>query len=485
VCIAALAAWSTPAGAVIKVDVTVSKIGDESRAVLVGTVTAVAADSRVATVRIDDAVKGESPAPEVRVQVPVPPDLFARVAVGGRAALFIAKSGGGSVALVHLGDAWLMAQRVPDATPPLWRVAQPYEAGETFPGRTAALVRLLGEMKAGKPTLLNHVDPLFLRGGIREAAKLGVTRPTFLAAADASGDGKPDLLVGTPDGARLFLAAGDGYQDATAPWGLAGAAGACPAFGDLTGDGKADLLLGGTVWVNQGAKFAAAPARLDLPDGAKTLAATIADLTADKKADAAVLLADGRLLVFENPGAPDKPWRRLPDRALWREGPPGVAAAFGDWGDDGRPHVLVVRETGLARYALGEDGPAPADYARLTGKRQAEFFKGRADGLKGAAAAALDANGDGRRDFLLLAEGGSLLLVNRGFGTFLAVLDLGEALKSGEGRTVPFQLGPATPWTAADTSSDRRDDLLVLTEDGRLFDVRNAPGTDGAAGPAR
>jgi len=474
-CLTALAVlgWGLPALAVIRVDNTVSKIYADSKAVVVGTVTAVNPDNRVADVKVTDAAKGESPGEKVRLQIVSPEDLIAKVAAGQPVVLFIDEDKSGAfVALVHLADTWLLAQRVPESKPPVFRVVQVFDYGkQTFPGRTVAMARMAAELKGGKSTLLNKVEPNFFRGAIKEVAKLGVARPTLLAAADVNGDKKPDVVVAAADGAHLFLAAGAGYEDATATWGLAGAPGLVAAFGDASGDGKPDLLLGKEIYINDGQKFTPAKALLQVPDSAKPLAAALADVTGDKKADALFLLAGGTVLIFENPGAPGQPWSQKSPVALWQEKEAALAAAFGDWGDNGRPHVLAVRPGGIVRYALDADGGPPAGFERLTGEKTPHVVS--PEGLKNVVATAVDVNGDRRPDFLLVAEGGTLVLVNRGFGAFLDALDGGSALVATPDRPVPFKLSPATPVAAADLHGDAIDDLLILAPDGRLFEADN------------
>jgi hypothetical protein len=395
-----------------------------------------------------------------------------KVAAEQPVVFFIAKASRG-MAVLHIADTWLHAQLVPDSKPPVWRTVQMFDAKGAFPGRTVDLVRLLGDMKAGRPALLNKAETDYFCGGVKELARLDVRKPAFLLAADFNGDRKHDLVVGTPDGARLFIAAAAGFEDATEKWGLAGTTALYAAAADMNGDSRPDLLLGGAIWMNEGGKFTAAKPGLQLPADARPLTAALLDVTGDGKPDAAFLLPAGGLLVFENPGLPDKTWPQRRSHTLWQDGAAAVAAVFGDWGDCGRPHVMVVRAGGITRYALDAGGELPVDYERLTGEAHGNVFKDRPDALKGAAAAAADLDGGGRKDFFLAGHGWDLILMNRGYGAFLPVADGAGALRPKDGATQPFQLSPAIAWTAVDIDGDGRDDLLCLTEDGRLFAACN------------
>ena len=304
------------------------------------------------------------------------------MAAGNPVVLLASKGRPGAVVL-HVADTWLLGAVVPNSQPPLWRAAPVTDdKPKAFPGTTAGLVHVVGEIKAGKSTLVNKVDNQHFRGGVKELGKLAVTKPTFLLAVDVNGDKKPDLLVGTAEGVKLFLAGDKGYEDATAAWGLAGAT-ARAAAGDVNHDGKPDLLIGTTLWVNDGQKFAAAKSALDVPAGAAVVAEALIDINGDTKPDAAVLLADGQLLTFTNLGLPDQPWTKGPARKLGDAAP--LAAAFGDFGDGTKPQAVVVTAEGITRYPLDEAAGTPADFFRLTGDRMASQ-KAFAAAAKGASA---------------------------------------------------------------------------------------------------
>ncbi|MCX5684979.1 MAG: VCBS repeat-containing protein, partial [Planctomycetota bacterium] len=475
---AAVLAFALLADAVIEIKMPVSRIYDTAKAVAVGTITGASAETGVAEVKVAETLKGDPLGDRVRVQIVAPEELMSKIAAGQPVVFFIARASKG-LAVIHIADAWLHAQLVSDSNPPVWRTVQAFDGKGAFPGRTATLVRLVGDMKAGRADFLNKAETEYFRGGVKELAKLGVRKPTLLLAADFSGDKKPDLVVAAPDGVKLFIATAAGYEDATEKWGLAGASATSAAAADVNGDGKPDLLLGGTIWMNEGGKFAAAKPGPQLPADAKPLAAALLDVNGDGKPDAAFLLPTGQLLVFENPGAPGKPWPQRPARALWQDGA-ASAAVFGDWGDNGKPHVMVVRAGGITRYALDAGGGPPADYERLTGEARGPALKDRPEALKGAAVAAGDIDGGGRKDFLLAGNGWDLALVSRGYGAFLAIADGAAALRPKDA-AAPLHLGPATVWTLVDMNGDGRDDLLCLTEDGRLFVADNpAPPTAAA-----
>ena len=136
-------ALAAAAHAVIKVDLPVSKIYGSSKAVVVGSVTAVNPANRVADVKVEEALKGQAPGEKLRIQVATPPDLFASVAVGQAVVLFAAEDAGKAIAVVHLANTWLMAEGIGGPPTLAWRVTQTKpEAAQSFPGTTEGLVRL-------------------------------------------------------------------------------------------------------------------------------------------------------------------------------------------------------------------------------------------------------------------------------------------------------------------------------------------------------
>jgi hypothetical protein len=469
------------AGAVIKVDLPLSKMVEVAKAVVVGTVTNVSASNRVVDVKVVETVKGDSPGELLRFQLLEPAAMIEQVKAGAPAVVFIAQGRGDRPppATLHLADTWLLAMPIPSAKSPAWRVEQVYQGKQSFPGRTAALAQALRDAKAGKTGLLDKVEHKAFSGGVRQLAKLDIPNADFLLAADVNGDKRPDLLVNSPTGgAQIFLAGPDGvYRDAAKAWCPLAAVGPYAAFGDVNGDSKPDFLQNGTIWLNTGAGFAAAKATMEALPKVRPLAAALADVNGDGRADAILLAASGELRVYENPGNTDAPWKAQPARMIWTGGEAPAAATIGDFGDDSKPYILAVWPGRVARLGIAADSPASAEYEQMTGEPLTKHHKSYKDGLKNILAAPIDINGDGRRDLFILADGGGLMMINRGYGVFLVDPAAGGQVVSGDRRKVPFTLTPRTPWTAADLDGDKCEDLLILTPEGILYQVSNPAST--------
>jgi hypothetical protein len=130
--------------------------------------------------------------------------------------------------------------------------------------------------------------------------------------------------------------------------------------------------------------------------------------------------------------------------------------------------VIVIREDGIFRQGLQTTGGPGDDFTRLTGEPLSNYHKDNPKWLAGATAAALDCNGDGRMDVLINSSGGPMLLINRGFGCFFVNPDIGK--------TIGDALPPNAKWTALDVDGDKHDDLVVISEDGKLTAILNPPG---------
>jgi len=476
-------AWGllhSPAAAVIKVEMPVSKIYGTSKAVYIGKVENVTAAGRLVDVSVTSVLRGQSPGEKLRVQIVSPAKLIQKVASAQPMLLFVGKARGGSMAVLHLADTWLLAKRIPKSSPQVWRVVQRHNAKQTFPGRTVALLRLVREIAVGKGTILDRSEAAFFRSSVRKIAKLSVQNAKWILAADfdRNRDRKPELLIGTAGGGvKLMLATDGGYTDATAEWGLDAATGS--GYRAMSPEGynrRSNLLLGETLWMNRGKKFVAARQSPPVPKKGVPLAAALADVNRDGRGDAVFLTAGGELHVVAAPSSSrDKEWRILPVKTLWKSDEAPVLAEFGDWGDNGRLHVIAVRPSGITRYSLDAAGGPPADFERLTGVNLKRYYERYRDGFKNVLAVALDVDGNNRRDLLAVCDTGGMLLVNRGFGTFLCDYDAGGEIAPHAKTPAKFKVTPQTPWTAVDMNRDGWDDLLVLTADGTLYEVPNRP----------
>lgn len=464
----ALLLMAIPAQGLIGVKVPIDGLFRSSRQILVGRISAIAADRPIIDVEIVEAIRGTSPGQKVRIQVVKPEGLTRELAVGGAVALMQDKQN----FAIHMGDRWLLAEQLPAQGGPAFRVRDEYPLLlQTFPGRTEALIDLFRQMRTRLNRILNATEDNIFRE-IKQLGQLEVRNAEALFAADFNGDKKPDLLIQTSQGVRLFLHADGQYRDATAAAGLSGTG---LAFaGDANGDGQVDVVAGGQLFLNDGGKFRTA-GKLELPPPGGILVAGFVDVSGTKRQDIAVLMRTGQLLIWQNPGAAGQPWVAQPPRTLWPASEPAPeAAAFGEWGDDGRTHVIGIRKNDVVRYALADGGSAPGDILRLTGDRMGVFDREN-HGLAGAVVTTFDSNADGRRDLLVVNEPFGLMLVNRGFGAFFASPITAIALKDMPERPVPFRITPATRLAAADFGGDGCDDLVVLTEDGRLYLVDNPP----------
>jgi hypothetical protein len=458
--------WLTAAAAlgVIKIEFPVSKMYEVSSQVCIGAVAEVNAELRLATVKVTAVAKGTFPHERIRVQFVRPEGVSAKLPVGSPVVLFLREAEGKSVAIVHAADTWLLANAVAGAAPPAWRTGQIYEGARSFPGRTAALVRLVEGLRDGKALLDDVLDPDGFAGRAKEVATLGAP-PRFLLSADVDADGRPELVAGTAAGMRVFAGKPEGHEDITARSGLAQVEAVAGLAGDVDGDGKTDLLLDRTLWLGTSGALRRGDSLGGLPD-ASWVAGTVHDVTGDGKADIAVVTREGCLVTLANPGSAGRPWPESRTN-LWSGSQTVLAAAFStQWSDDSGLCILVTRGDGLFRYAIGTGGVHAADFVRLTGTQPA---------LGGAcfAGVAWDADGNRKMDYLSVAESGGVVLLNRGLGSFVANSDLPRRAATftlgSESRRLSagcqFAAGPPKP------ARKWRQSLLVAFPDGRIFEL--------------
>jgi hypothetical protein len=473
--VCALLCWQAsgvPARALIKVEFPVSRIYADSKAVIVGSISQVNPDNRVVDVKVDQQLKGDPLGDRLRVQITVPAPATADLKAGRAVVMFTGENAGQAIAVVHVADTWLMGHELTGTKTSAWRLVEPYK-GVSFPGRTEALARLVTDLKSGKASILDEAYSDAFPGKVHELVKLDVEKPTRLAALDFNGDGKSDVLVTTAKGVRLFVSKAQGYTDGTEAAGLASVSAAWCAAGDANGDGKADLILGPSLWLREGERFVRKKDFSKLPPESDWLAAAIADATGDKKADAVVLLKTGKLIRLENPGGPEGDWAQR-EQTLWdKTETPGAAALSTDWGDNGELHALVVWGNDIVRYAAGPTADVPADYSRLTGSLFSTSKELAGKPVKVTLATAFDYDGDGRQDFVLVAETGGLVMINRGFGVFMAHQNLHAGFfPKGEPR-LPFAIAPNMLTAAGKVKNPKAEgtNVLLLTPDGRLFEL--------------
>jgi len=219
------------------------------------------------------------------------------------------------------------------------------------------------------------------------------------AWVDLDGDGAGELYVTDLVGPnRLYRRSeGGGFVEEAGRRGLALEDRSAFEFLDLDGDGDLDLLAAPPVTVlrNEAGTFTEVPGRMGLPAlepppperrGVFPEPAIVAE-DVDGDGDLDLYLGD-RLYLREASGFLD-----VTERAGLAPGGRVVAAAFGDYDNDGDRDLYLVRATGSNRLFRNEGGVF-ADVSRKAGIR-----RGRRSGIT---AGWIDANGDGSLDLFAL-----------------------------------------------------------------------------------
>jgi uncharacterized protein (TIGR03437 family) len=300
------------------------------------------------------------------------------------------------------------------------------------------------------------------RGAFQRGSSYAVSPdPNSLVIADYTGDGKPDVIVGSGD-ARLFWGSensgkvdflpgnGDGTLQALALTNTGSPNPVFLAIADFNGDGVPDAAIKGgsnSVLLFAGSKTGVFKPPVTISTGQLTPAGAVAgDFNGDGKPDLAVTDASGAVGVMLNSAS------GLQAPSTFSSGGAGAhAIATADFDGDGKLDLAVTN------VASGK-----TVIFRGVGNGAFQPLQTYSTGVYPANIIAADVNGDGRPDLIVLdsgtsfssppASGAVYVLINSGGGNFQAPVRYTAS-------NYPIAVA------AADVNGDGRPDLIVATQD--------------------
>jgi hypothetical protein len=459
--LATLLHLACPASALIKISMPVSKIYANSSIVLQGTITSINPDKRLIEADVI-ALKGAAPAPRIRLQLAEPPTLLDSVTLKSPLLVFIGRS---SPDAIHLADTWLLAERLGQEKTAWRTIQEKKDAVKSFPGRTSDLTDIISRLAFGEAPLLDVADHTVFKGGLRDLGKLPVTDATALLTTFANSDSKPDLIVSTPKGHRLFLATPDGFEEATQPFNLHTLLPGPIATAIIDEkDGVDDLITPSAVYPVTDAGLQR-PIPLPAPPTKDILAVGAASI-APLQLDPVLITPTGQAFVYPRPNPRELKWTAPKPISLWKDSnDPIRSLSFLSAGPTNPQHLFILRDSGPTRYTLNETNIFPSNFYRLTGEKLTDR-KDYSQGLKNPIAIPLKTNQESQINYLILSDAGLLLLIDRGYGAYLI------------NPTPTARFDPSTVGrilAPGDYDHDQSDDAYFLSPTGHLHVLTTSP----------
>jgi hypothetical protein len=414
----AMALLAADALAVIAVKLPVSQMYDGARTVIVGNVTKLNPQTGAVTASAK-ALKGAT-GDVLRFKLEGFPAVVARLKEGSPFVLLTGTHPEDFA--LHLGDTWFLPEAKAEG---LYLVKQERDLKQSYPGTTAALMKIAQDRAAKKYNMLDQVTEQegksMLHGGVKDLGKFDAAPFTSLQTIKALRGNRKSLIALGKDSMKFFAASDQGIT----------------------------------------------PARPSLPaiPVADVIAVSVVDLTGTGAPVVVALKKTGQLDLYQTPGNTTA----TKTIHLWKDNTTASAAAFGNFGEDEKPCVIVIKDDNIERYSL-DASSQPADFLRLTGERVSTYHKDKPNWLSGATAAPVDINGDGKTDVLINTIAGPMLLINRGYGAFFIDQDVAKILKTEAGQPL---ITEKSLWTAIDVDGDHLDDLLIINESGAAIAVMN------------